>query len=88
MRVPRILLKPVRLMGEPTREFTPSMAYRHLLSPTAQASLAEWESNYDQRAKRAEECEKMMANGAKAAQNGDKDRSLPRTDDLPGDPLS
>lgn len=77
------------VMGmEATREFTPSMDYRHLLSTEAQVNLAEWEANYDQRAKRAEECEKMMANGAKAAQNGDKGRSLPRTDDLPGYPLS
>lgn len=56
------LFKPVRLMGEPTREFTPSMDYRHLLSPAAQANLAEWEANYDQRAKRKAECDASRRN--------------------------
>lgn len=55
--------KPACPMGlAANREFTPSMDYRHLLSAETQADLAEWEANYDQRAKRKAECDASRRN--------------------------
>lgn len=73
---------------EATREFTPSMDYRHLLSPETLAALLDHEAKMDAKAERDAEIRKYTANGAMSTQCRDKGRSLPRTDDLPGYPLS
>ena len=60
------LFKPVHAMSEPTREFTPSMDYRHLLSPETLAALLDHESKQDVMAERDAEIAKYTANGTKA----------------------
>lgn len=64
------LFKPVRLMGEPTREFTPTMDYRHLLSAEALASLLERDAKMaveDAKAIRDAEIEATHGPAVKAA---------------------
>ena len=73
------LFKPVHAMSEPTREFTPSMDYRHLLSPETLARLIEREAKRSEdelRAERTAEIESMngqaiRAKRMEAERNGD-----------------